>query len=54
MIDFLKNNRDKGVEELMRMKEYLQKEYTRLEDMKEEIKRGNWRKMAGEIISEGL
>jgi hypothetical protein len=36
---------------MIRYKEVLQKEYMKVENMKEEIKGDNWRKTAGEIIA---
>lgn len=36
------------------MKEVLQKEYTKIETMKEEIAKPHWRKVAGEIIASEL
>jgi hypothetical protein len=36
---------------MIKCKEILQKEYMKVENMKEEIKGDNWRKTAGEIIA---
>jgi len=36
---------------MIKYKEVLQKEYMKVENMKEEIKGDNWRKTAGEIIA---
>jgi hypothetical protein len=37
--------------DLLKIKELLEKEYVRVETMKEEIKTPQWRKVAGEILA---
>jgi hypothetical protein len=40
--------------ELLKMKETLEKELTRMDTMKDELSKPNWRKVAGEILATEL
>lgn len=40
--------------DVIKMRELLEKEYIRVETMKEEINKPQWRKIAGEILSTEL
>lgn len=52
--EYMKGQEEKLAGDLLRMKETLQKEFSRIEAMKEEIAKPNWRKVAGEIIATEL
>lgn len=49
--EYMKVQEEKLAGELVKTREILQKEYTRIEAMKEEINKPTWRKTAGDIIS---
>jgi hypothetical protein len=52
--EYMKSQEDKLAGDLIKIRELLQKEYTKVEAMKEEIGKPNWRKTAGEIIASEL
>jgi hypothetical protein len=54
ILEYMKSQEDKLAGELVRMKETLKKEHAKIEAMKEEITKPNWRKAAGEIIASEL
>lgn len=49
--EYMKAQEEKLAGDMIKCKEILQKEYMKVENMKEEIKGDNWRKTAGEIIA---
>jgi hypothetical protein len=52
--EYMKSQEDKLSGDLIRMREQLHQEFVKVEAMKEEIAKPNWRKVAGEIISSEL
>jgi molecular chaperone GrpE (heat shock protein) len=52
--EYMKTQEEKLAGDLIKMKDSLQKEFTKIEAMKEEIGKPNWRKVAGEIIASEL
>lgn len=52
--EYMKAQEEKLGGELTKVREVLQKEYTKIEGMKEELAKPTWRKTAGDIISNHL
>lgn len=52
--EYMKAQEEKLAGDLVKVREQLQKEYAKIEGMKEEIAKPNWRKTAGNIIASGL
>ena len=52
--EYMKGQEEKLAGELTKIREVLQKEHAKIENMKEEISKANWRKTAGEIIASHL
>jgi len=52
--EYMKGQEDKLAGDLVKFREILQKEYTKIEAMKEEIAKPAWRKTAGDIIASEL
>lgn len=52
--DYMKIEEEKLAGEVFKVKENLEKEYLRIEGMKEEINGPQWRKVAGEVLATEL
>jgi hypothetical protein len=50
----MKAEEEKQAGDLIKIKEILEKEYVKVETMKEEINQPQWRKVTGEILSSEL
>ena len=50
----MKAQQDKLAADLIKMRETLHVEYKKIEEMKEEINKPGWRKVAGEVIANDL
>lgn len=52
--DYMKQQESKMAGEMSKMREGLIREHAKIEVMKEELKKANWRKVAGEILTTEL
>jgi CRP-like cAMP-binding protein len=51
ILEFMKMEEDRLASDLLKMRETLEKEYVRVEAMREEISSPQWRKVTGEILA---
>ena len=52
--DYMRQQEAKMAGDMLRVREVLQKEHSKIELMKDELKKPSWRKTAGEILTSEL